>query len=47
MDRCPVRLRDAMLWRDGWLGAQREVDAFIAAQVDAAVARSTGRKTGR
>jgi hypothetical protein len=30
MDRCPVRLREAMLWREGWLGAQREVDEMVA-----------------
>jgi hypothetical protein len=36
MDRCPVRLREAMLWRDGWLSAQREVDDFIAGQIERA-----------
>jgi hypothetical protein len=43
MDRCPVRLRDAMLWKEGWLAAQQEVDAFIARQIAAAVERNAGR----
>lgn len=39
MDRCPVRLRARMLWQEGWLGAQREVDEFVAREVRAAGAK--------
>lgn len=48
MGRCPHRLADGRRWRAGWLDAQREVDEFIARQIEAAVDRVlTGRQTGR